>query len=520
MQATPQVRKIEATTFHQPKRRIGVYVRVSSDSSDQQNSYASQISYYTALIEKHPEWELVDVYADEGITGTKLDKRDEFLRLMGDARKGKLDEILVKSISRFARNTKDCLSTLRELSLLGVTVRFDKENINTGTLTSELMVSVSASLAQEESISLSQNMRWSYQKRMQSGKFITHNAPFGYRLHGKEMTIDEDEAEIVRWVFDSYLDGMNMSELAEAVTATGFRTSDGNPLWRKGAIGYMLQNEKYIGDSMGQKAYMTEAFPFKEVDNRGEKPMYYAEGTHPAIIDKDTFNRVQALIQSRRPKNKGKRGEYLLSRKIICAQCGSTFARRVTQKGNVFWVCRIHESGKDVCSMGRIPEQELYAAFMRTAMKLKMNLTTILAPAIAQLQDLSQSEARSNGAMLAIAKEIAALQEKTLVLNRLRERNLIPADAFLTKNAGISTRLAELKRQRRILLEGSDESHNVLTGLRELQRILKETKITPSFDEELFASTVETVIAESADKVWFRMLGGLKLPAEIRRKSR
>lgn len=514
------VRIIEAAGSQQPKRRIGVYVRVSTDSSDQQNSYASQIGYYTKLIEQHPDWELVDVYADEGISGTKLDKRDEFLRLMEDARKGKLDEVFAKSISRFARNARDCLAALRELNLLGVTVRFDKENINTQTLTTELMVSVSSSLAQEESISLSQNMRWSYQKRMQSGKFITCNAPFGYRLHGKEMTIHEDEAKIVRWVFDSYLEGMNTVELAEAVTATGLATGEGNPVWSKSAISYMLQNEKYVGDSLNQKHITLEDFPFTRKLNKGQNPKYYAEGTHPAIIDRDTFDRVQELIRSRRPKSAGMRGEYTLSRKIVCKNCGATFTRRTTTKGAAVWCCRTHDKEKDACPVGRIPESGIYAAFMEMATRLRMNMNTVLTPAISQLQELSQRETRTDSAMLEITKEIASIQEKSLLLNKLRERNMIPLEAFLQKNADMTARLAELKRQRRMLLEAKDENRKILRGLRELQHILKETEIRDGFDEQLFGSIVEKIIAESSVRIWFQLPGGLLLPGDIKEKMR
>ena len=188
--------------------RVAAYCRVSSDSSDQLHSYAAQIRYYTDMIQNHDGWELVDVYADEGITGTRIDKREDLNRLLSDCRKGKIDKVLVKSISRFARNTRDCLASLRELSRLGVSVQFEKENIDTGTLTTELMVSVSGSLAQQESVSISQNQRMSYQRRMERGEFITCTAPFGYRMpNGKNLAIEETEAKVVQWIFQSYLDG-------------------------------------------------------------------------------------------------------------------------------------------------------------------------------------------------------------------------------------------------------------------------------------------------------------------------
>ncbi len=515
------VRVIDPVTKAQRKRRVGVYVRVSTDSTDQQNSYAAQIGHYTALIEKRPDWELVDVYADEGITGTKLDRRDDFLRMMRDARRGKLDAVLVKSVSRFARNTRDCLDSLRELALLGVAVQFDRENLNTETLTTELMVSVSGSLAQEESVSMSKNMRWSYQKRMQSGKFITTNAPFGYRLkNGKEMVIEQREAEIVRWVFDSYLAGMNTCELADAVTAMGIPTSEGSTVWRKNAISYLLHNEKYIGDSLGQKSFTTDAFPFRAMDNHGEKPQYYAEGTHPAIIDRDTFECVQALLKTRCPKSAGVRSEYPLARKVVCGNCGTACLRRKTTNGIVVWCCRKHDGDKAACSTGRIPETEIYAAFTRMATKLKANLNIVLAPAISDMQELNAALHGGDETMLTITKEIAKLTEQNHILTKLRERDLLTLDSFLAKSAELSARLSELKHQRRLLLESQDAENDVLEQLRELMRILKDVEIQDGFDEQLFADTVEQVLVDSQQRVRFRLIGGLELAEPIRGKLR
>ena len=240
--------------------RVAAYCRVSSDSSDQLHSYATQIKAYTEQIGAHADWELVDVYADEGLTGTRMDKREDFQRLLADCRKGKVDRVLCKSISRFARNTKDCLAALRELSALGVTVYFEKENIDTGTLTSELMVSVSGALAQQESISISQNQRMSYKRRMERGEFITCKAPFGYRLvEGKELEIIPEEAERVRWIFASYLSGKSLEWIAEQMEKAGIPTPDNAPYWQKTSILYILTNEKYIGDSLNQK-YLSGGF--------------------------------------------------------------------------------------------------------------------------------------------------------------------------------------------------------------------------------------------------------------------
>ena len=214
--------------------RVAAYCRVSTALEEQESSYASQIRSYTELISQHEGWELVDIYADEAVSGTKTDKREDFNRLLADCRKGKIDRVLVKSISRFSRNTKDCLAALRELMRLGVTVQFEKENIDTGTLTTELMVSVSGSLAQQESMSISQYIRMGYRRRMERGEFITNKPPYGYRNAGcGTLEIIPEEAEVIRWVFESYLNGCSPASIAAEMNRRGIKKKYGKSIWRK-----------------------------------------------------------------------------------------------------------------------------------------------------------------------------------------------------------------------------------------------------------------------------------------------
>ena len=223
-----KVTVIQPTLTEKASLRVAAYCRVSSDSEDQLHSYAAQIKAYTAMVARQPNWQLVDIYADEGITGTDMEKRDDFKRMLTDCRKGRIDKILTKSVSRFARNTRDCLVTLRELAVHGVSVQFEKENIDTGALTTEMLVSVFASMAQEESMSISQNQRISYQRRMERGEFITCFAPFGYKLvNGKNLEIDENEAKLVRWIFAEYLNGKSTVWLAEQMELMGIATKTG-----------------------------------------------------------------------------------------------------------------------------------------------------------------------------------------------------------------------------------------------------------------------------------------------------
>ena len=412
-----QVKIIAPQTREAEHLRVAAYCRVSSDSKDQLHSYAAQIRNYTEAIARHDGWELVDVYADEGLTGTRMDQRDDFNRMMRDCRKGKIDRILVKSVSRFARNTRDCLSALRELSAMGVSVRFEKENIDTKTLTTELMVSVSGSLAQQESISISANQKMSYQRRMERGEFITCTAPYGYRIvNKKDLEIAPEEAATVRWIFDAYLKGRSSGWIAEQLTAKGIPSQSGAECWRETGVRYLLTNEKYIGDALSQKSYSC-GFPFVQKRNHGERLQYYTENSHPAIIDRDTFERVQALLQKKAQKEKKRREKSPLALKIVCGNCGTVFQRRSSQSGYVTWVCRTHDRHAADCPVGRIPEAEIHAAFLRMYHRLKSNADIILAPALRQLNTLDTILRQNHPQLLTINRAIAEATEESHMEN-------------------------------------------------------------------------------------------------------
>ena len=500
--------------------RVAAYCRVSSDSSDQLHSYAAQIHYYTDMIQNHDGWELVDVYADEGITGTRMDKREDLNRLLTDCRKGKIDKVLVKSISRFARNTRDCLASLRELSRLGVSVQFEKENIDTGTLTTELMVSVSGSLAQQESVSISQNQRMSYQRRMERGEFITCKAPFGYRLiDGKRLEVISDEAKLVRWMFNAYLSGHSLEWIAEQMTKTGVSTTDGKPYWQCTTVLYTLTNEKYMGDSLCQKTFTT-AFPFTQRQNHGEADQYYIENTHPAIITKGTFEKVQELLRQKSNRQKIPRQIYPLSRKVYCGQCGTPFARRVGKSGLVVWVCRKHDKGASKCTMGRIPESALYAAFVGMYNKLKQNAGIVLLPALKQMEELRDALQRDDPAMLAVNRAIAQASEQSHRVSQLQAAGLLDADACAAKFNEINARLAQLRAERRRLLKNEDIDDAIDALQRTADLIQCGPERLEGFDEGLFHDLVERIVVESQTCVRFYLRGGLELTEQLREVRR
>ena len=271
-------------------KRVGAYIRVSSDSEDQENSFITQYDHYMNLISENPDWSLTDIYKDNGITGTEMECRDDFNRMYQDCVDGKIDLILTKSISRFARNTYDCIDMTRKLKVLGVDVIFEKENINTGRMTSETELAALSSVAQEESISLSQNVRLGIRHRMKNGTFKQGCLPYGYYLgEDGEWKINEEQARIVRLIFNAYIGGMSLRKIADELKKAGVIKNDGTANWVENRIKYIITNERYKGDALLQKSY-TEEFPFKSRRNFGERDMYYVKNNNVPIVSPPSKN--------------------------------------------------------------------------------------------------------------------------------------------------------------------------------------------------------------------------------------
>ena len=294
----PQVKVIPPILEQTKKLRVAAYARVSSDSADQLNSFATQVDYYTAYIQSKEEWEFAGLYADEAASGTTTQKRDDFQRLLADCRAGKIDRILVKSISRFARNTIDCIQTVRELKQLGITVEFEKENIDTGTMGSEMLLSILGAAAQEESLSISNNLKWSYRRRMKSGDFITSKELLGYDFKNNTLIPNPEEAPIVQYIFHSFLDGKGTEEIAAELSASDIKLAKRDSgRWHASMIQYILTNEKYVGDALVQKKFTPDELPFRKKRNHGELSQYYIHNSHPAIISRETFEAAQDLLR-------------------------------------------------------------------------------------------------------------------------------------------------------------------------------------------------------------------------------
>ena len=354
------IRKVKPAAAMPRLERVAAYCRVSSGKDAMLHSLSAQVSHYSELIQRRLGWAYAGVYADEALTGTK-DDRPEFQRLLADCRAGKIDRVLTKSVSRFARNTVTLLETVRELKELGVAVYFEEQNIDSLSGDGELMLTILASFAQEESKSVSDNCKWRIRKDFSEGKPMNLPLLYGYRREKGRIVIDEREAEIVRFIFRSCLNGMGKGRITEALREQGVPCRLGGE-WQTETVGGILKNEKYTGDALLQKTYIENHLTKRKCFNRGELPQYYAESTHPAIIDHEMYEKVQVLIAERREKTnvqKDVTARYPFSGLIVCGCCGAHYHRR-TNPTRITWQCVTYlRRGKKHCAAKQIPEETL-----------------------------------------------------------------------------------------------------------------------------------------------------------------
>ncbi len=345
----------------QPKAtRVAAYARVSSGKDAMLHSLSAQISYYSGMIQSHPGWLFAGVHSDEALTGTK-ENRSGFQSLLADCRKGKIDMVIVKSISRLARNTVTLLETVRELRSYGVDVYFEEQNIHTLSSEGELMLTILASYAQEESLSVSENQKWRIQKNFKEGK-PWNGAMLGYRNVNGTLTVIPEEAELVKRIFDMYLSGMGIQSIANTLNREGVPTRLGAKFKYTG-IHKMLRNEAYAGNLLLQKTFKDNHITKRTMINRGELPMYYVENAHEAIIPPETFKKVQEMITQRAEKYAPPATKspltYRFTSLITCAKCGKHFRRKLV-RGKPIWICStFNYEGKAACPAKQIPEEIL-----------------------------------------------------------------------------------------------------------------------------------------------------------------
>lgn len=501
------------------KLLIAAYARVSSALDDQLNSFAAQQRYYTDLIDGKENWTLVDIYADEGVTGTSAQKRADFQRLLADCRRGLIDRVLTKSISRFARNTKECLETVRELKLLGIGVCFEEQNINTAEMSGEMLTAIFASIAQSESESISKNVRWGIQKRMQQGIYLPPQQPYGYQIENGRICIDAEKAEIVRKIFSDYLSGSGIEAIANRLNQMNDDAPQGRK-WTPVLVSLVLKNEKYTGDSIWQKTYRTETLPRQKCMNHGEKDRYFVEDTHPAIIPQDIYEKAQRLLQQRKSSG-GISQDALTSpfrEKVVCASCGNSLRRKIAND-QVYRVCRTHAKGKADCNLPPIPETELRNAFCRLYYNLKHYGKQILSEILSGLTAIRERRILWSEDVIALNRKISDLTSQYQMLTEFKQKNLIDPDIYIAQSNALTEQLRSAKREKERLLDADGDT--TIKDTREILDTLENgPDILDAFDAELFGELIDKIIVESNEKIRFRLRNGLELPERIERTVR
>lgn len=496
--------------------RVAAYCRVSSDSDDQLHSFFAQVGYYTKLINENKKMELVDIYADEGISGTQKCKRDDFLRLISDCRKGKIDRIITKSVSRFARNTLESLETAREFKALGVSIYFEEDNLDTNTMSSEAILTLKSSVAQAGSLSISKNMRLGIRMKMKNGTFITNMVPFGYDYIDQKMIVNKQKAAIVRRIYDEYLKGYGITTIALRFNNEGILHGENAVMWHSSHIHQILTNPKYIGDMIMQRTYRTEDIPYTKKINHGEVQWYYKHQTHEAIIDRDTFTAVQEIMECKAKPHCNKTPiaeKPPLWQKIKCGECGHTYRKKISS-GKMYWTCYYHNINSRYCQAKPIAESIIYKAFCDMYNKLKINSDKILAPAISQLTALKQQKRLGNTRIGELDRQIAELGEQNLVIARLKSKGYMDENDYIEQKNNIDGQIKKLRDERIRQLKASD-GDDTLEQLITLQAIIDGgPPYMADFDSQIFVNITREITAADTALI-FKLQGGLEFTENI-----
>lgn len=484
------------------KRRVAGYARVSTDHEDQATSYEAQVDYYTNYIKSREDWEFVAIYTDEGISATNTKKREGFKAMIADALAGKIDLIITKSVSRFARNTVDSLTTVRKLKDEGIEIYFEKENIWTLDSKGELLITIMSSLAQEESRSISENVTWGQRKRMADGKVSFAYSRFLGLDKDKEtgkIVVNPEQAETVRLIFRLFLEGMTPHSIATELTNRGIKTPGGKDVWNQQTVRRMLSNEKYKGDALLQKEFTVDFLQKKMKKNEGEVPQYYVEGNHEAIISPAVFDMVQAELARRKHGGSRYSGVSIFSNKIKCGDCGSFYGSKVwhstDQYRKVIYRCNRKYNGGN-CNTPHITEDEVKAAFVSAYNQLVSEKADIIANVeiirrtLCVTDELQEEKSK-------LEEEMAVLVEMTQNIMAENARVAQDQDEYQKRYDGLVNRYDTAKARYDEVVADISEKEAQGERLANFIRVLKKQDgVIREFDSSLWGCMVEYVIVD------------------------
>jgi len=491
------------------KKRVCAYARVSTDFEDQLNSYKAQINEYTKKINDNEEWIFQGMYADEGISGTSIKKRPQFMQMIQDAKEGKIDLILTKSISRFARNTIDCISTVRELRSLGVEVYFEKENIASSDTKIDFMLSVFSSIAQEESRNISENIKWGYQQRFKEGIVHVNTKTFlGFdKDKNGKIIINQEEAKTVRTIYDMYLAGSSQREIVDFLIKNNFKNGRGDVKWTVASIQSILTNEKYCGDAILQKNVTIDYLTHKSVKNNGIAPKYHIMNNHEPIVTREAFELVQELKKKRGKKKTSSTfgNHYPLSGIVYCGCCGRVMHRHYFNynKPNqrVVLSCKNTIKEKIECTNKPIDNTHLELAAKKSIKELNMEDASLIDETLALLQSNFSMKHLHEDIMKAQAK-IAGIEDEIRALIEMNVANITDGNADFYKE--IYQRKKELLLQEKASLETMQnqfaETHLEQDRLMQIKEFLENEM---PLNKTILTTAYKAIIALSQNEVIF-----------------
>jgi len=477
------------------KRRVAGYARVSTDSEEQLTSYEAQVDYYTKYIQGRSDWQFVGVYTDEGISAVMTKHRDGFNKMIEDALSGKIDLIVTKSVSRFARNTVDSLITVRKLKEKGVEVYFEKENIYTLDSKGELLITIMSSLAQEESRSISENVTWGRRKQFADGKV---SLPYG-RFLGYEKGPDglpkiiPEQAKIVVYIYDLFMMGLTPGAIARRLTAEGIPTPGGKTNWADSTVKSILTNEKYKGDALLQKEFTVDFLQKKMKQNEGEIAQYYVEDSHPAIISKELFDRVQAEFQRRKNLGLSNSCTSIFSARIICSDCGGFYGMKVWNSNNkyrrVIWQCN-HKYRGTKCTTPHLSEEEIYSRFLTAFNSLLANKEALIDDCRLMYDYLTDTEE--------LDRQIISLQNELEVIVNMTRRYVAENATKVQSQTDYGTRYKDL----------TDRYEKLIAQLQETEQT-RQSRLTRSEDLSSYIKTIENRAGELTEfdpRLWLEVI--------------
>lgn len=490
-----------------PKLRVAAYCRVSTDSNEQAGSYETQVNHYTEYIGRNKEWELAGIYTDDGISGTNTKKREGFNEMIDECMAGKIDMVITKSISRFARNTIDCLKYVRQLKEKNIAIIFEKENINTLEASGELLLTIMASLAQQESASLSQNVKLGLQFRYQEGKVqINHEHFLGYtKDEDGNLIVVEEEAKIVRRIFREYLEGASFRDIAEGLERDKIKTGGKKYKWHLSTVQGILRNEKYIGDALLQKTITTDFIEKVRIKNDGTVPQYYVKGSQEAIIKKDVYTAVQEEMVRRANLTSGIEGKkkriysskYALSSICTCTKCGDIY-RRIAwnnrgKKSTVWRCCTRVEQGPKACDAPTIQETELQDATVK-AIKLLISCSAAMKEKLAE------------NIAIAIADDNTGDLEEINKILTAKQRELVKLAHAKKDYNDLADEIDKIREKKQRILVAKAETEGYKKRIEELQDFINEGDTELSeYDEKIVRKYIKEIrVFDNRLQVFFK----------------